>query len=218
MKDEEIERLDEFLLSDAVGDDTMMLSELDGFLTGLVVGPELIMPSEWMPMIWGEAGVDFEDDSDADSVLSLIMNRYNEIIGELDRGEFSPIYDVDNDDSFLWEMWIDGFWRSVLLRPEEWLAIGEDGDEDLQTAIFSLTRLYELATTPRGELEPHEADEELEKLAPDLIPYVVDILYRARLARVDPPAGPAKAEFRHFGRNDPCPCGSGKKFKKCCLQ
>lgn len=24
--------------------------------------------------------------------------------------------------------------------------------------------------------------------------------------------------FRHVGRNDPCPCGSGKKFKKCCLQ
>ncbi|ENE0235650.1 SEC-C domain-containing protein, partial [Escherichia coli] len=21
-----------------------------------------------------------------------------------------------------------------------------------------------------------------------------------------------------FGRNDPCPCGSGKKFKKCCGQ
>ncbi|MDQ6436428.1 DUF1186 domain-containing protein [Mesorhizobium sp. LHD-90] len=25
-------------------------------------------------------------------------------------------------------------------------------------------------------------------------------------------------EFRDIGRNDPCPCGSGKKFKKCCLQ
>jgi preprotein translocase subunit SecA len=24
--------------------------------------------------------------------------------------------------------------------------------------------------------------------------------------------------FKHVGRNDPCPCGSGKKFKKCCLQ
>ena len=23
--------------------------------------------------------------------------------------------------------------------------------------------------------------------------------------------------FRNVGRNDPCPCGSGKKFKKCCL-
>ena len=28
---------------------------------------------------------------------------------------------------------------------------------------------------------------------------------------------PAKNEFRHVGRNDPCPCGSGKKYKKCCL-
>jgi preprotein translocase subunit SecA len=28
----------------------------------------------------------------------------------------------------------------------------------------------------------------------------------------------ATNEFRHVGRNDPCPCGSGKKFKKCCLQ
>jgi hypothetical protein len=23
--------------------------------------------------------------------------------------------------------------------------------------------------------------------------------------------------FKGVGRNDPCPCGSGKKFKKCCL-
>jgi uncharacterized protein YecA (UPF0149 family) len=23
--------------------------------------------------------------------------------------------------------------------------------------------------------------------------------------------------YRGIGRNDPCPCGSGKKFKKCCL-
>ena len=21
----------------------------------------------------------------------------------------------------------------------------------------------------------------------------------------------------HIGRNDPCPCGSGRKFKRCCL-
>jgi len=27
-----------------------------------------------------------------------------------------------------------------------------------------------------------------------------------------------KVQFRKVGRNDPCPCGSGKKFKKCCMQ
>ena len=32
-------------------------------------------------------------------------------------------------------------------------------------------------------------------------------------------ATPASTEnqFRNVGRNDPCPCGSGKKYKKCCL-
>ena len=32
----------------------------------------------------------------------------------------------------------------------------------------------------------------------------------------EPPL-PAVNPFRSVGRNDPCPCGSGKKFKKCCL-
>ena len=32
-----------------------------------------------------------------------------------------------------------------------------------------------------------------------------------------PPQGPAVNPYKNVGRNDPCPCGSGKKFKKCCL-
>ena len=28
---------------------------------------------------------------------------------------------------------------------------------------------------------------------------------------------PYRNPFRDVGRNDPCPCGSGKKYKKCCL-
>ncbi len=31
------------------------------------------------------------------------------------------------------------------------------------------------------------------------------------------PEAPHVNPFRNVGRNDPCPCGSGKKFKKCCL-
>jgi hypothetical protein len=29
---------------------------------------------------------------------------------------------------------------------------------------------------------------------------------------------PVENKFRNVGRNDPCPCGSGKKYKKCCLR
>jgi uncharacterized protein YecA (UPF0149 family) len=31
------------------------------------------------------------------------------------------------------------------------------------------------------------------------------------------PEEPVRNPWRHVGRNDPCHCGSGKKFKKCCL-
>jgi hypothetical protein len=33
-----------------------------------------------------------------------------------------------------------------------------------------------------------------------------------------PPIEPIKNPMRGVGRNDPCPCGSGQKYKKCCLQ
>lgn len=38
-----------------------------------------------------------------------------------------------------------------------------------------------------------------------------------RLARREAANAPARREV-FAGRNDPCPCGSGKKFKKCCLR
>ncbi len=34
-------------------------------------------------------------------------------------------------------------------------------------------------------------------------------------APLPPPVEPIKAD-KTVGRNDPCPCGSGKKYKKCC--
>jgi hypothetical protein len=37
-----------------------------------------------------------------------------------------------------------------------------------------------------------------------LLPYLLD--------------APIRNPLRGIGRNDPCPCGSGKKYKKCCLQ
>lgn len=33
----------------------------------------------------------------------------------------------------------------------------------------------------------------------------------------EPPVDPIRNESNRVGRNDPCPCESGKKFKKCCL-
>ena len=45
--------------------------------------------------------------------------------------------------------------------------------------------------------------------------------YKAGLPGADeeplpPPVETIRAEKKSVGRNDPCPCGSGKKYKKCC--
>lgn len=212
-----LRQLDDFLLSAAVSEDAMLLSELDGFLAGLTVCPELIMPSEWLPVALGEDGPVFEDEHQAEAIINLIMGHFNDIGGGLDRSRYHPIYDIDAHDNVMWETWIEGFWRAVMLRPEAWLAFGAIDDGDLQTAMFSLTRLYEIATTPPAELQALESDSEQEELAPDIIPHAVEILHRARLAQAKPMPAPAKRSHPKVGRNEPCPCGSGKKFKNCCL-
>ena len=40
--EEDLDFLDDFLISDSVGENAMTISELDGYLTGIVIGPDLI--------------------------------------------------------------------------------------------------------------------------------------------------------------------------------
>ena len=80
----DLDALDAFLMSDRAPEGSMDLSDLDGFLTGIVVGPELILPSEWLPVAWGGAEPAFESVDEAHSVLGTIMGRYNETVRALD--------------------------------------------------------------------------------------------------------------------------------------
>ncbi|MEX2615474.1 MAG: UPF0149 family protein [Alphaproteobacteria bacterium] len=212
-----LRQLDDFLLSDSAGDDAMLLSELDGFLAGVIVCPDLIMPGEWMPVIWGDdEGPEFDGVEELKTVSNLILGHYNDIIRQLDRGRYHPIFDIDFDGTILWETWIEGFMEAMRLRPDAWIACVGIEDADLQQALFVLSRLTELATNP-NDIEPLEIDEELEDLAPDLIAAHVKILHRVRLAQTKPHVASVDGKQPNPGRNAPCPCGSGKKFKKCCL-
>ncbi len=208
-------KLNDFLLSDLVSDDAMQLSEIDGFLAGIIVCPDLIMPSEWMPLIWGEEAPVFESMDQLHTINDLIMGHYNDIIRQLDQGKYSPIYVTDMDNTILWEFWIEGFWSSEILRPQAWIALSSDDEEDTRHAVFSLARLYEIISSP--SLEPTELDEGLENIAHYFIPLSVETLHRARLAQADINPASANERTTKVGRNNPCPCGSGKKFKKCCL-
>ena len=53
LSDEELEELDRFLLYGVDNDEAMTLDRLDGYLHALAIGPQTIMPKQWMPKVWG---------------------------------------------------------------------------------------------------------------------------------------------------------------------
>ena len=124
---------------------------------------------------------------------------------------YQPVYDFDTDGSPFWEIWIEGFWQAMCLRPDAWSVYAQNEDDDLQRALFLIARLVELATNVGTK--PMDMDEELEDLAPDLIPSQVEVLHRSRLALHNPSLTLANDNAPKIGRNDPCPCGSGKKYE-----
>ena len=50
----QLNQLSECLIALPPENDGMLLSEFDGFVAGILVCPEMILPNEWLPIVWGE--------------------------------------------------------------------------------------------------------------------------------------------------------------------
>src|SRR4051794_18883907 len=201
-------------MSDKAPENGMALSDLDGFLTGILVGPERIMPSEWLPHVWGGEAPTFENAEQARLILSTIMGRYNEIARALDgqASDLDPVFWEDGDGSVIAGDWAEGFHEAIGLRPEAWTALFQDKE-----ASPLLIPILALCCDEDGgdliPLDPGMRDKILDE-APELIPVCVFALrrfWRERESRTGPTRTSSKP-----GRNVPCPCGSGRKYKRCC--
>jgi uncharacterized protein len=203
-----------------LGEDVLLLSQVDGLIAGVIVCPDLILPGEWLPLIWGGDGDDgavFDDMLQARQIMAMVMEHYNAVSdGLMPQERYGPLFDVGTrNGDVLWEIWIAGFETAMKLRPRSWGEILECDDKDAVTAISGLIAL---AAISRGEsILSNEAQESLAAGAPDLILHWVRTLNRWRLERHGTPGAAAPVAGGKVGRNDPCPCGSGKKHKKCCL-
>lgn len=208
LDDDELDWLAGFLACEQVPLSTMTLEELDGFLTALVVGPEPIMPSEYIPEIWGTPdgeGPIFEDDQQLDYFMTLLMRHWNAIGRRLAGLQFHlPLIEKGGDGATEGMAWARGFTRAMVMRPQAWAPILQD-DNGL-AFIACITFLDRNA--PK---EPAEAPSLPRAQVLEGLPIAILGLYqfgrgqRAGLGR-----------RRKVGRNELCPCGSGRKYKRCC--
>jgi len=102
LNDEEIERLQAILL-DRVDEDEVTegkdegvldVSELDGFLTSVVSGPVTIVPSRWLPAVWGDFEPPWESVDDYGTFISMLTRHMNSIAETLieEPEAFEPMY------------------------------------------------------------------------------------------------------------------------------
>ena len=219
--DAELVELDDFLLSDIHSEECMTLMSLHGFFTALVIGPEAVAPSEWLPQVWGpgeEHAPEFESARQFERVMELMLRLMNEIAICLDAApeEFEPLFDqyeYDDEDHRCLDAqaWSYGFMRGMGTRHSAWQPFL---DSSTGSAVLPMHRLsYE---TPFVEEMPSAQRVQFTRLA-DEIPEAVVAIYRYWLPlRIEQVRQPVRRAAAKIGRNDPCPCGSGKKYKHCC--
>lgn len=210
-------RLDE-ILADLPIEDPLLLTELDGYLTGIAVCPEAIEPAQWLPPIWGGLegeGAPFEDPLDVQLFADMVQARYAEILRDLAREKPQPIYDVDErNGEVLWEEWLGGFDMAMQLRPHAWAAAAAGDDQQIVRSLSHISTLIGIASdeTTLTSLEINA----LCDVADRSLPAHVAMLYRLFWPKAAAPAVLGNDRQGKVGRNDPCPCGSGKKYKRCC--
>ncbi|MHA6298495.1 UPF0149 family protein [Devosia sp. CAU 1758] len=101
-------------------DDAMLLSELDGFLCGVLVSPDPIGLDEWWPLSFLSDGRGVID-ANRQELAALIQNRLAAMERELADGRFSPLYEVDEaSGDIAWPLWLSGFEQAMQLRFDAW--------------------------------------------------------------------------------------------------
>ena len=230
VSNEELDRL-EALLEDPIFDDAVLsIDEIQGYLCAVLSGPSPINPSnedDWLIDILGSEEI-------AHSVVgqeaSNILRRFADALKEnLAAGEpplllLYPSAEALDDSDYA--PWCNAYLSAIDASNVDWFEhlIDLKNDEEseeiqyLDERLFSLMVLTgEAETAAREAGEDWPEGEELTELIEDCkgeLAYTLVDIY-AFWAAIRQPETVRNASPK-VGRNDPCSCGSGEKFKHCC--
>lgn len=218
MTDAEIDRLETLLESPPEGTDPLWIDSLQGFLAAVASGPSPVDRSRWMPVAIG-AGDEWEPQPAQQELIALVDRLYGDILSELGVGEGLPLLvypDDEGGEQFDFEPWAAGYLEGVALSEVDWYEAGEEEVvESLLTPMVALSGGLDDDEELDAMLQEEGTTREqfLQRCAEEL-PLVVQNAFDYWFEKRKP--GTVRREGPKVGRNDPCPCGSGRKFKACC--
>ncbi len=229
--DAEFAELDELLAQVPEPLEPLDVVMLDGFIAAVVVQPELIGAERWLPYVfdagghrWGEA----EPSAEQLRARELILRRHaaiNRSLAEYRR--FEPLIlepDEPADAATGAEAGLDATLRAIL----PWVAgfefaasifpglAGVD-DDAVATTLARLYRFLPAESENEQEVVAIVAREipisSLDAAIDEVIACVADLYDMTEPLRFQ--VETVRRAAPKVGRNDPCPCGSGRKFKHC---
>lgn len=186
--------------------------EMDGYLTGVLVMPKLNL-ADWIYGLWTTMPP-VTDRARIKQAFAAALARIKMLEAELQKGwpSYQPSFcakgqKADHDKV---RAWMAGFYKAMQLQPEYWSDLAEN--ERTATFLGLLVGFIDLGE----QIEEREDADQIRDEHAELLPRAIVAMRKLALLH----DGDAKAirsiEANKVGRNDPCPCGSGKKYKHCC--
>jgi uncharacterized protein len=201
---------------------------LDGLIAAVAVGPG--EPDDWLDHIWADGALGRLTPAQAKDIETLVEDHYCHVLDVLFESPhiYSPHLHGATGEVEAAAQWAAGFRSGIRLNPEPWRPlIDDDASRVLLAAVFCLEREEDLPEEEKAEFPFRDISparrEEMRRMTAGMLPDIVRGLHEFSLALDADLEDDGFGEPPHTrtspktGRNDPCPCGSGKKYKKCCL-
>lgn len=215
LSDAELDRLGNFLEGCKSGK-AMNIEKLDGFFSALIAGPEPVMPSEYNREVFGSESPEFASLDEAREILGLLMRHWNTIAGALlTDGIYVPLLLEDENGVAQGNDWAHGFMRGMNMRHDDWAELVNN--EEHGGCLIPMMMLYhEQDEEPKMRPKPISPEQREQVIAHMAAGLVGAYRYFRRQRGTYPSSSVARRVTTKVGRNDPCLCGSGKKYKRCC--
>lgn len=210
--------LENLLNTQAISGDCMRVDEVQAFFTALVSGPDPVVVADWLTEITGDdAGF---DEAEQAQIVSLVEALVADLKATLASRQpialiVYPDAEAESKEALDYLSWCNAYLCALDVTQTDWFeAIEAEEFEDLLTPIMALAGMFDEQENQAALLT--FTDREI-KIFQEQLPEIIGMVYGYWQHFMNP-VKTVRREGDKIGRNDPCPCGSGKKFKACCKQ